>query len=95
MVHVKCGVLTVIRHFYIHYKPNHLQIITYKFNFERSPTEMQTVTMQTSPGCRVLSVHVLSAGLHDVTVQGSKVIVLSQPIPLTQTRHVTMAWHAV
>lgn len=95
MAHVKCWVLTVMCHIYIHYKPNHLQIITFKFNSERSPMELQTVTMQTSPGCQVLSVHVLSAGQHDVTVQGSKVIVLSQPIPLTQTRHVTMAWHAV
>lgn len=33
--------------------------------------------------------NVLPTGQRDVTVQGSKVIVLSQPIPLTQIDHVT------
>lgn len=73
---------------------NPLQIMAFKLN-EHWPMEPQTVTMQTNPGCQVLSVRVLQAGQHDVTVQGSKVIVLSQPIPLTQTQHVTVAWHAV
>lgn len=59
--------------------------------FECPPAELQTVTMQTSPGCQVWSVHALEADQHDVTT----VMVLSQPIPRTQTHHETMTWHAV